>query len=163
MSVESDWLPPLVYLSDYDGDWSTYVEAIYEHFKNDFVYTTPIFRGIRLGLKRHPVTDGKEATFWHFISEGLEESDRNPNFRRCERIRWPRPIIEHENDPRIKLWRNKRKGSNRILLWFESEEYLVILADRGRYILPWTAYTVTTPHRKRKLQKEYEEYLRINT
>jgi hypothetical protein len=40
------------------------------------------------------------------------------------------------------------------------ENYLVILADRGEYILPWTAYLVEQPHRKRKLQREYEEYWR---
>jgi hypothetical protein len=36
----------------------------------------------------------------------------------------------------------------------------VILADRGDYILPWTAYLVEQPHRQRKLRKEYDEYWR---
>ncbi|MNH30689.1 hypothetical protein D3C79_909980 [compost metagenome] len=44
----------------------------------------------RLGLKRHPVIQGKEATFWHMISEGNDEAERLPDLRRCERIRWPR-------------------------------------------------------------------------
>jgi hypothetical protein len=78
--------------------------------------------------------------------------------RRCERIRWPRPIIENNDKPEIKIWRNERKGGQRICLWFENENYLVILADRSTYILPWTAYLVEQPHRQRKLQKEYEEY-----
>jgi hypothetical protein len=43
-------------------------------------------------------------------------------------------------------------------LWLETQEYLVILADREEYILPWTAYVVDRPHQKRKLQKEFEEY-----
>ena len=43
-------------------------------------------------------------------------------------------------------------------LWLVHERYLVILADRGEYILPWTAYLVEQPHRQRKLQREYEEY-----
>jgi len=51
-------------------------------------------------------------------------------------------------------------GEQRICLWFEYENYLVILADRGKYILPWTAYLVQQPHRQRKLQREYEEYCR---
>ena len=34
----------------------------------------------------------------------------------------------------------------------------LILADRGDYILPWTAYLVEQSHRQRKLQREYEEY-----
>ncbi|MDL1974806.1 MAG: hypothetical protein LWX55_08520 [Deltaproteobacteria bacterium] len=60
------------------------------------------------------------------------------------------------------MWRNQRRGEQRICLWFEQESYLVILADRGSYILPWTAYLVEQPHRQRKLQKEYEEYCRQN-
>lgn len=109
---------------------------------------------------RHPLTHGKEATFWHMIQEGAVEEDRTPDFRRCERIRWPRPIIEHDDDSRVKVWVNQRRGEQRICLWFEQENYLVILADRGKYILPWTAYLVEQPHRQRKLRKEYEAYCR---
>ena len=47
---------------------------------------------------------------------------------------------------------------SRILIWLESEQYLVVLTDRGEYILPWTAYQVTRDHQQRKLQKEYEKY-----
>jgi hypothetical protein len=92
------------------------------------------------------------------IQKGVSEEARIPDFRRCERIRWPRPIIEHDGDSDIKVWWNKRKGEKRICLWFKKANYLVILADRGKYILPWTAYPVKRPHRQRKLQKEYEAY-----
>jgi hypothetical protein len=108
------------------------------------------------------MTHGKEATFWHIISEGQDEENRIPDFRRCERIRWPKPIIECEADPAIKFWRNRRGREERVCLWLVQENYLVILADRGDYILPWTAYLVEQPHRQRKLQKEYEEYWRKN-
>ncbi len=156
------WLPPLVFFSDYSGNWEAYLEAIYDYFKQDFVDSKPMFRGMRLGLKRHPMEQGKEATFWHMIQQGKHEDERIPDFRRCERIRWPRPIIEHNEEGTIKVWWNKRKGGQRICLWFEQEDYLVILADRGNYILPWTAYLVKKPHQQRKLQKEYEKYCREN-
>ncbi|MCU7960324.1 MAG: hypothetical protein KZQ58_10075 [gamma proteobacterium symbiont of Bathyaustriella thionipta] len=155
---EPDWLPPLVLFSDFGGDWESYLEAIYGYFKQDFVDSKPLFQGRRLGLKRHPLTQGKEATFWHMIQEGSVEEDRTPDFRRCERIRWPRPIIEHDADEAVKVWENQRRGEKRICLWFEQENYLVILADRGKYILPWTAYLVEQPHRQRKLLREYEAY-----
>lgn len=160
MTDEPDWLPPLVLFSDYGGDWGSYLGAIYDYFKQDFVDSKPVFQGRRLGLKRHPMAHGKEATFWHMIQEGVVEEDRTPDFRRCERIRWPRPIIEHDADKTIKVWANQRRGEQRICLWFEQENYLVILADRGEYILPWTAYLLEQPHRQRKLQREYEEYCR---
>lgn len=159
MTKNAEWLPELVLFNDYGGDWDKYLDALYEFFKADFIDRKPLYNGRRLGLKRHPMTCGKEATFWHMIQEGAEEKERIPDLRRCERIRWPKPIIEHSNNAAVKVWKNKRKGEDRICLWLEPEEYLVILADRGSYILPWTAYMVDMPHRKRKLQKEYERYL----
>jgi hypothetical protein len=160
MSESPDWLPPLVLLSDYGGDWNAYLDTLYAGFKQDFIDSKPVFQGRRLGLKRHPMTNGKEATFWHMIQEGAVEEERTPDFRRCERIRWPKPVIEHNDDPAIKTWYNQRGKEERVCLWFTQENYLVILADRGDYILPWTAYLVEEPHRQRKLQREYEEYWR---
>ena len=160
MTDGPDWLPPLELFSDYGGDWESYLDAIYEYFKQDFVDSKPVFQGRRLGLKRYPLTHGKEAAFWHMIQEGTIEEDRTPDLRRCERVRWPKPIIEHDIDEAVKVWANQRRGERRICLWFEQEDYLVILADRGSYILPWTAYLVKQPHRQRRLQKEYEEYCR---
>jgi len=158
MPDRPEWLPPLVLLRDCGGDWTAYLDIIYACFKQDFVDSKPVFEGLRLGLKRHPLTHGKEATFWHMIQEGAIEDERIPDLRRCERIRWPRPIIEHVRAPAVKAWSNQRKGEKRICLWLEHEDYLVILADRGDYILPWTAYLVEQPHRKRKLLKEYEDF-----
>ncbi|MDH3974041.1 MAG: hypothetical protein OEV42_07165 [Deltaproteobacteria bacterium] len=158
MDKKEAWLPDLVSFSDYGGDWHKYLDALYKYFKADFIDRKPVYEGRRLGLKRRPMSQGKEATFWHMIQEGAVEEDRVPDFRRCERIRWPHPIIENSSNTVIKVWKNERKGEDRICLWLESEEYIVILADRGDYILPWTAYMVDRPHNKRKLQKEYERY-----
>jgi hypothetical protein len=160
MSDSLDWLPPLVVLSDHGGDWNRYLDALYAWFRKDFVDSKPIFQGKPLALKRYPMIHGREATFWHMIQEGKVEDERTPDFRRCERIRWPKPIIERESDPAIKVWRNRRGSEERVCLWLVQEGYLVILADRGDYILPWTAYLVERSHRQRKLQKEYEEYWR---
>lgn len=160
MTVVPEWLPGLVLLGDCEGDWQRYLNALYEFFKKDFVESQPIFEGKRLGLKRHPMSNGKEATFWHMISEGNEEEERIPDLRRCERIRWPRPIIENSGDRVVKIWKNTRERDSRVCLWLEPQEYLVVLARRKGYILLWTADVVDQPHRKRKLQKEFEEYCR---
>ncbi|MDT8317881.1 MAG: hypothetical protein RQ824_07830 [bacterium] len=160
MTDSVNWLPDLVLLEDCQGNWEKYLNLLYDYFKKDFLESSPYFEGQRLGLKKHPKSDGKEATFWHIIQEGQVEEDKIPDLRRCERIRWPRPVIESAGDSAIKVWRNERKGENRICLWLESEEYLVVLADRTKYILPWTAYMVTKPHQTRKLQREYENYCR---
>jgi hypothetical protein len=156
MNPKPVWLPPLVLFSDYEGNWRKYVDALYAFFKGDFVDHQPKFRDQKVVLKRYPMSQGKEATFWHLVSEGEVEADRLPDMRRCERIRWPRPIIEHSNETVVKVWKNERKGETRICLWLEKQEYLVILAERKGYVVLWTAYTVTREHQKRKLQREYE-------
>lgn len=153
-----EWLPPLMLLSDYQGNWEIYIQALYKHFHHDFITRHLLFQGIKISLKRYPLEQGKEATFWHLISEGKVESERIPDLRRCERIRWPRPIIENSTDVMIKCWKNQRKGETRVCIWLEEEDYLVILAERKGYLLLWTAYLVTENHQKRKLQKEYENY-----
>ena len=62
------WIPALVLFADYNGDWDKYLDAVYQFFRGDFVTSQPKFRGERLGLKRYPIIQGKEATFWHLIS-----------------------------------------------------------------------------------------------
>ena len=156
MNAVPDWLPSLILLNDYGGDWSRYFAELYRAFQADFMAQSMSFQGMPLSCKRHPLIEGKEATFWHLISEGKIEAERTPDLRRCERIRWPRAIIEHAADPLVKMWENERKGEVRTLLWLESQEYLVVMANRPTYILIWTAYTVTQSHMKRKLRQEYE-------
>lgn len=159
MNESIDWLPPLVLLNDYGGDWHHYLEAIYHYFKQDFLDSKPRFQQYRFAIKRYPLIEGREATFWHLISAGKQESDRLPDLRRCERIRWPKPVIENFNEGKIKLWKNVRNRETRICLWLEEENYLVVLSERKDYVLLWTAYIVTWNHQKRNLRKEYEAYI----
>lgn len=156
MSDQYDWLPELVTLSDYAGDWDAYLEAIYRHFCHDFIATKPAFPNRRWAMKRHPLEKGKEATFWHLISEGEIEGERLPDLRRCERIRWPRPMVDAVASDHVKVWTNRRHNEERVIIALEDFSYVVVLADRGEYILLWTAYCVEPEHRRNKLRKEYE-------
>jgi len=158
MSESDDWLPELVYLSDYEGDFEAYIEAVYSYFKADFVENLTYFEGRKISFKRHPEFKGKEMTFWHVTSEGRVEEERTPDFRRCERIRWIKPIIENANNPEIKVWENQRNKDNRVCFWLESEDYLVVLAKRPNYTMLWTAYLTNFDHTRRKLEKEYQAY-----
>lgn len=158
MSYKPDWLPKLEPFSDYDGDWEYYLLSIYEIFKEDFIDKKPSFRGKRLGLKRFPLSQGKEATFWHFTSEGAVEEERTPDLRRCERIRWPSSVIENSDDACLKVWAEPKGKNQRIHIWFEDESYLVVLDDRGDYILPWTAFYIERDHQRRKYIKRWERH-----
>ncbi len=79
-----------------------------------------------------------------------------------ERIGWPRPMIDDSEHSYLKVWRNTRRGKggtkNRILILHEAEQYLVVLDDRGDYILPWTAYLIRGRRQLQKHLKEYETY-----
>lgn len=109
MNLLPDWLPGLVLLEDYEGNWERYIEDIYMFFRQDFIENQVIFNNQPVKMKRYPLLNGKEATFWHITSEGKEEDSRLPELRRCERIRWPRPIIEHFADSKLSVGKIKER------------------------------------------------------
>lgn len=160
MSEDPSWLPPLILLNDYGGDWSRYVEAIYERFKDDLLTNQPRYDSKWVRCRRDPIYDGKHAGFWHCVSEGNDEANRTPDLRRCERIGWVRAVIVNaDSASEIDSWKNDRQGEIRNLLWFR-EEYLVVLAERTRkqdgfqYFQLITAYQTPEDSRKRKLRAE---------
>ena len=157
-----EWLPALIPFSDYDGQWPKYCEAIYSMFHRDFIASKPAYPSKRFATKRHPEYDGKAATFWHLISEGNVEDDRLPDLRRCERIAWPKPIIEAMNTVAIRFWKNTRGRNVRILLAVEDFSYVVVLEEREDFVLLWTAYFVEYPNKRRRMQQEYEAWKETN-
>jgi hypothetical protein len=163
MTDPESWLPELIEFSSY-GNWEDYLEAIHDQFLSDFVSSSPTWPGKRMSYKRHPEYREKSATFWHFTSEGSIEDERPPDFRRCERIAWPRAIIDRfagqkpQADDPIVWWENLRGREVRVVLALPDFSYVVIMADRGGYIMPWTAYPVERPHQRHKLEREYLDY-----
>lgn len=158
-----EWLPPIIDFNSY-CQWEPFLDAIYAIFRRDFVFSKPQFFGIPMRLKRHPVIDGKEATFWHFISEGEVESERTPDISRASRIPWIRPIIENADkfnaqNTKVYWWKTRRRNETRYLLALPDFSHIVVIADRGDYALPWTHYPVLQEHRKKKLRKEFEQFL----
>lgn len=151
-------LPEIIELTQFGGNFDRYLEAVYELFKRDFIDRKPVFRGMRLGLKKYPLSQNKEATFWHMTSEGNDENNRIPDFRRMERIKWPAHMINNSIHPYLKVWENTRGPKTNILIFHDAENYLVVLRKAKGYIIPWTAYLINQQSRKRKLMKEYEHY-----
>lgn len=156
-------LPEIIELNDFGGNFNAFNEAVYEIFRKDFVINKPIYRGKRLALKKHPIVNGKEYTYYHFTHSGDIENERTPDFRRMERIGYPKPIIDHSTSISLKVWRNKRGTKNRILILYEEEKYVVVLEDRNDYILPWTAYFIEYKNQLRRFLKEYEAYKNAET
>lgn len=148
------WLPALVEY-DQQEDWLVYIERIYALFKRDMLDSRPPFRGRRLGLKKHPLFEGKEATFWHMITEGPEEAKRVPVFDRCARVQWPRAMIAAADTDRVLCWSYLKKNKPRIGIALPDFSYKVVLDDRGDYLLPWTAFIIPESRRAR-YRAEYE-------
>lgn len=155
--------PNLIYLQDFNGDFNSYFNAVYRVFENDFVRTHPNFEGQKVAVKKYPEVDGIHRTFYHITHEGEDENNRLPDMRRMERIRFPRFVLNSYAHSEILIWKNRRGSDERILLFNESENYMVVLAERSEFFLFITAYHVEKEHRKLKLLKEYEAYKKAKT
>lgn len=151
-----EWLPAMVTLTDHNGKWDTFIDAIYSIFEQDFIKTECRFRKSRVGVRPQPSHDNKWFTFWHCVSEGRVEDHRTPDLRRCERIPWMRPIIEHDAEACVELWSSKKKGDKRLYLWYD-EEYLVVLGKRSGYYVLITAFPTNRRHTIEKLRKKRDE------
>lgn len=156
-------LPELILLEDFNGDYTSFIDAVYEVFENDFIKHKTKFRGETLRMKWHPIFQERAYTFYHMTHKGQDEQDREPDLRRCERMPWARPVIEKCDSWELKIWPQKRKGANRLCIWLELEDepdYFVIIDVRKDYKLLWTAFVAEYEHEKRKKQKEYEAWLK---
>lgn len=153
-----EWLPDLVLLEECGGVWGRYIDHVYSYFYRDFIEHTVKYENIRVNVRRYPYYDGKVKAFWHLVSDGDIEDQRCINLRRCERIRWPKPIIEMPEPDDIWIWQNDRKSEKRILLYIPEERYLVVLGIREGYFLLCSAYYVEHISRHKKLEKEYRAY-----
>lgn len=153
------WLPNLIFLEDYKGNWSAYIDAVHTSFHDDFVKTKPAFHSIPVFVRYHPAYEGKGATFWHIVSEGDQESERIPDMRRCERIRWPKSLIENVNYVNIwetiRPWKNQKQ--RRINLALSDFSYLVVIAERNKGFDLVTAYPLEKMARREKLRTEFEK------
>jgi hypothetical protein len=150
------WLPPLVRLEDYAGDWERYEAVLYQHFRADFLVSRPEVLAKPVIVRRHPKYKGKEWSFWHLTTFGSVEEERLPDFRRCERIRWPRALIESCDEDRVAAWEKGLRKDRRLLIALPDFSYLVVLAKKKDHLVLITAYCIEQGHERRNLAREWE-------
>ncbi len=148
-------LPPLVKYENFESD-EEFLDALYEYFKQDFVYNKPKYKGTQLRLKRIPLRSGREATFYHITTKGKDENNRQIDVPRAERIRWIKPIIE-SNDKSLMIWENNRKKEENIVILHDKENFVIVLRKRTNGLMFWTSYFVDKCYKK-KLVKEHNNY-----
>lgn len=160
------WLPDLISCMDLNL-FPEYEEQIYQIFLDDFVRSSPIFDGLNVRIRRHPLVDNKEQAFFHLTScDYMKNQTRVPDLKRCERIRWVRAFIEnYQCNPAlckecdgIKVWEEPYHSNSRVHLLLEEENYMVIIERRERYNLLITAYYFDYHHSLEKQLRNYEKY-----
>ena len=164
---DSCWLPELMLFAEFDNNWTEYENALYKVFKNDFIDSKPYFEGQGVFIRKYPMEFDKEDAFFHVTCQDFEKNkNREPDFRRCERIKWIRSFIENykcdpslcENCDGIKVWKEPYKNGYRVNLLFEEERFIVILEPRERYCLLIKAFYITYQHQLEKRLKKYYKY-----
>ena len=89
MAVSINDVPDKLFLSDYGGNYSTYIDAVYSVFEKDFIRRKAYFGSWPLQMKVHPEFQDRAYTFYHMTHKGNVENERVPDLRRCERtLRW---------------------------------------------------------------------------
>ncbi|MDD5805999.1 MAG: hypothetical protein PUD02_01500 [Eggerthellales bacterium] len=173
-----DWLPELFELNKFDGDWGAYLDAAYGYFVADFITDEPVFLGRTVKSKRHVAYEGKDHSFWHCVEEQckgemVSEDNRVPKISLLERIRWPRPVIEHAiSSPGVLAWTEVYRGhgaKRRVHLYLEDEGYVVVLDPRGKdekgnpaYYFLWTTFLCEDEIARRKMLRRYEKGSKMN-
>jgi hypothetical protein len=120
------------------------------------------FQNVPVYVRYHPAYEEKGVTFWHIVSEGAEETKRIPDLRRCERIRWPRQLIEKADYIDVKVWETTRpwksQKQRRINFALSNFSYIVVIAETRIGFDLVTAYHLEKAHRREKLRKEFESF-----
>ena len=120
--------------------------------------------------------DGKELIFWHlttrkikpvkiprrkqkFYPEGQEyiESERLLDMRRCERLPWIKPLIEHPDEPEILSW-DYEEGDRTIktYIWIKDDNFVVIMKkypNRRRRLI--TSFYVDKAYTREDFARKY--------
>lgn len=161
------WLPKIVAIDEFGGNWELYNQELYKIFLNDFINNKLYFNNKIVKVRVNPKQNNYEHAFIHLTCVAMQDAktinDRIPDFRRCERIAWNRKIIENyqcngscKECRKILYYEEYYKNNVRIHLLFADVDFKVILEKREKYYLLITGYYIQYKH---VLQKEIKKFL----
>ena len=170
MNFSCKWLPEIIELSDYDGNWNNYNDKLYEIFLNDFINTKPVFKGEYVRIRKQPRLGKYEHGFIHLTTVANHNqtniNDRLPDLRRCERMEWNKKIIDNYqcNDVsckcrKIYYYEQNYKNTVRINLIFADARYKVVLEKRDNYYLLITGYYMEYDY---TIYREIKRFIKYN-
>lgn len=139
---------------------------MYGIYLNDFVYSDMYFEGRKVIVNQDIVRDKsngcflrKQRSFDHIVTRKNKYSGKRQYDRdRANRIHWVRVVIENGGNALIKRYEKvDAEGNYDIILWYESQDYVVILREMFPDLLLVTGYCVDITE-KGKFKSEYKAY-----
>lgn len=144
-------LPDLILNSSF-GDFSDFQNAVYTRFCSDFCgKPKPEFCGRKLVYSQDKII-GKCSRFWHIVSTGSVEADREVDLSRCERIAWVRYMIDNRLTGEFAYW----EAEKRLLIATRDFDYLVVLQSAKNVVILITAYVKEYQNGRDQLRRQYE-------
>lgn len=174
-----DWLPELLMIDPWTGH--TY-EMLYRVFCRDIRDGSLHYDGHRIWFFPEK-SDGKEEIFWHLTSRENkpkpiprrkqhlyrtgqthepETVERVPDFRRCERLNWVKPLVEHAVEPEVMAWDYEEgDGTIKTYVWIKDQDFVVIMKkypDGARRLI--TSFYVDSEYTKKDFERKYENRIK---
>lgn len=158
--TEPEWLPEP---ASVDGTREAVISRLYEIFNAGFKRDGCVFEGASVRWDgRILAGEAYEEGFWHLISRVENKTGiRRFDPRRAERLPWCKPVIDNAADAAVTVWRYRapRKDRQRIYLWLEEQDYVIVLDEdvmqmvKSTFIV--TAFYVDGKATQRDLRKRY--------
>ena len=67
-------MPELMMCDDW-AKFDEYDELLYQIFKRDFIDSRPLYEHKEVGIRKHPMVNDKEQTFFHITSKDYNKND----------------------------------------------------------------------------------------
>ncbi len=119
---------------------------------------------------------GREKVFWHLTTREAKpqkiprrkrkfykesqvdaEPERLPDLRRCERLPWVKPLIEHPTDPEVLAWDYEEgDGAIKTYVWIKKHDFVVIMkkyTDGRRRLI--TSFYVDSDYKRGDFARKY--------
>lgn len=169
-----EWLPNMIKVNPW-SDQKTYDE-LYRVFCRDIRNYDLRYFGNKVRFF-YGLEDGKEKIFWHLTSRqqdkiprrkmkfhktNQDKPERLPDLRRCERLNWIKPIIEHPTDGEVLSWDYEEGNSNiRTYVWIKNFDFVVIMKKmpNGKRMLI-TSFYVDKEYKRNDFERKYENRLK---
>jgi hypothetical protein len=170
MSLQCNWIPNIIELSAFGGDWTAYDDYLYSVFVRDFINSTITFNGKPVKIRRYPIQCDREQSYFHITNKdssigSTDPNDRIPDMRRCERIEWIKLFIENfdcnngcPDCTGIKVWSEPYKGNKRWHFLFKEYKFLVIIEERKEYNLLISGFYIFNDRVMGQKLRRYERF-----